>query len=395
VTPATPAVGETAARPPAPAPGRTGSWFAVLAGGGTVGHVAPALSVAAALVARGHDPATIHFVGSRRGKEADLVPAAGFGVTTMPGRGIVRRLSPANLAAIAGLAVATLRSVALLVRRRPAVVVNLGGYASVPCTLAAVVLRIPVVVVSYDAVPGAASRLAGRFAAASAVAFDGSPLPRSVTTGSPVRPEVLALDTSADGRAATRSELGLPQDRLILAVTSGSLGARRVNQATTGAVAAWAERRDLVVCHAVGSRDFSSVEAARPEIPAGGLDYRPVEYEPRLPALLSASDLAVGRAGASTVAELTVLGVPSVLVPLPGAPGDHQTRNAAILAGAGAAVLLPDAECTSERLAEIVDELLSDEPRRQAMAVAAAGLARRDAADRIAALVEQHAKAHR
>jgi UDP-N-acetylglucosamine--N-acetylmuramyl-(pentapeptide) pyrophosphoryl-undecaprenol N-acetylglucosamine transferase len=400
MTPAAPATGgpETVAgrsptvgtsRPVSPSAGR---WFAVIAGGGTVGHVAPALSVAAALVARGHDPATLHFVGSRRGREADLVPAAGFGITTLPGRGIVRRLSLANVAAVAGLALAALQSVALLLRHRPAVVVNLGGYASVPCTVAAALLRIPVVVVSYDAVPGAASRLAGRIAAASAVAFEGSPLRRAVVTGSPVRPEVLALDTSRAGRAATRRALDLPDDRLVLVVTSGSLGARTVNRAAIGAAAAWAGRSDLVVCHVVGKRDFASIEADRPDIPAGGLDYRPVEYEQRLPALLAAADLAVGRAGASTIAELMVLGVPSVLVPLPGAPGDHQTRNASILAAAGAAVLLPDAQCSAERLVSTVDELLADEPRRIAMAEAAAALARRDAADRIATIVEQHAK---
>lgn len=372
---------------------RAGRWYAVLAGGGTVGHVAPALSVAAALVARGHDRSAIHFVGSRRGREAQLVPAAGFAVTTLPGRGVVRRLTPANLVAVGGLLVAFLRAIGLLARRRPAVVVNLGGYASVPCTLAAVLLRVPIVAVSYDAVPGAASRLAARFAAAAAVAFEGSTLPRAVTTGAPVRPEVLALDPSPAGRAAARAEMGLPADRLLLAVTSGSLGARRVNEAAVGLARAWADRSDLVVYHVVGSRDFPSVLAEAPSRPEGGLDYRPVEYEQRLPALLAAADLAVGRAGASTVAELTVLGVPSVLVPLPGAPGDHQTRNAQQLVAAGAALLLPDPECTPERLAELAGELLGDAPRRHEMSEAALGLARRDAADRVASLVEEHAKA--
>jgi UDP-N-acetylglucosamine--N-acetylmuramyl-(pentapeptide) pyrophosphoryl-undecaprenol N-acetylglucosamine transferase len=372
-------------------PGRQ-RWFAVLAGGGTVGHVAPALSVAQALVARGHDAGSIHFVGSSRGREADLVPAAGFTLTLLPGRGIVRRLSLANVAALGGIAVATARALLLLMRHRPAVVVNLGGYASVPCSVAAFVLFIPIVVVSYDAVPGAASRLAGRVAKAAAVAFDGSPLPRAVTTGAPVRAEVLALDTSPAGRLAARQELGLPQDRLVLTVTSGSLGARRVNDATLGLARAWAGRGDLVLYHAVGRRDYEHVLDSRPEVPAEGLDYRPVEFEPRLPALLSASDVAVGRAGASTVAEIAVLGVPSILVPLPGAPSDHQTKNAEVLVRAGASLLLRDDECTAERLASLVEELLVDPDRRRQMSSAALSVGRRDAALHIAELLEQHAR---
>jgi UDP-N-acetylglucosamine--N-acetylmuramyl-(pentapeptide) pyrophosphoryl-undecaprenol N-acetylglucosamine transferase len=366
--------------------------FAVLAGGGTVGHVAPALSVAQALVARGHEPASIHFVGSARGREAELVPQAGFSLTTLPGRGIVRRLSIANVAAVLGLAVATGRAVFMLVRRRPGIVVNLGGYASLPCTVAAVLLRVPIVAVSYDAVPGAASRLAARFAAGSAVAFPGSVLPRAVTTGAPVRSEVLAIDTSPAGRRQSRADLAVPTDRHLVVVTSGSLGARRVNDATVALARRWAAREDLVLFHAVGRRDFASVVAGAPPAAPAGLDYRPVEFEPRLPAVLAAADVAVGRAGASTVAELTVLGVPSILVPLPGAPGDHQTRNAQVLGDAGAAIVLPDAECTEDRLAETIESLLGDPAALARMGTAAGSLARRDAADRIADLVESSAR---
>ena len=366
--------------------------FAVLAGGGTVGHVAPALSVAQALVSRGHDPESIHFVGSARGREAELVPAAGFGLTTLPGRGIVRRLSLANAAAAFGLAVATVRALLMLARRRPGVVVNLGGYASLPCTVAAVLLRVPIVVVSYDAVPGAASRLGARFAAASAVAFPGSTLRRTVTTGAPVRSEVLAIDTTPAGRRRARSDLGVPDDRSLVVVTSGSLGARRVNEATVALARRWRHRADLVLFHAVGSRDYGKVLESAPAADPAGLDYRPVEFEPHLPAVLAAADIAVGRAGASTVAELSVLGVPSILVPLPGAPGDHQTLNARVLERAGAAVVLADAECTEERLGETIDSLLADPPRRAAMGAAATSLARPDAAERIADLVESKAR---
>jgi UDP-N-acetylglucosamine:LPS N-acetylglucosamine transferase len=374
----------------------TQSLFAIVTGGGTAGHVAPALSVAQALVARGHDPSTIHFVGSARGMEGTLVPEAGFGVTLLPGRGITRRLTfgaaKANVAAVAGLSIALLRAIAIVARSRPRVVVSVGGYGSVPCTLAAALLRVPIVGVSYDAVPGAASRLAGRLARASAVAFAGSDLPRAVVTGTPVRPEVLAASRSAEGQARARSELGLPSGRRVVAVTSGSLGARRVNDAALGLAERWSERSDLILYHAVGRRDFPDVSRAASSLDERGLDYRTVAYEPHLPALLAACTVAVSRAGASTVAELTVLGAPSVLVPLPGAPSDHQTLNARKLAEAGAAVVLEDAECNAERLQAILEDLLEDTQGLEQMSGNAVGLGRRDAAELIAALVDKHSK---
>jgi UDP-N-acetylglucosamine--N-acetylmuramyl-(pentapeptide) pyrophosphoryl-undecaprenol N-acetylglucosamine transferase len=368
--------------------------YAVLAGGGTVGHVAPALSVAAALVERGHDRETIHFVGSRRGMESELVPAAGFPLTVLAGRGLRRKLAPsdiaANVKAIAGLTAATARALRLMRKERPSVVVNLGGYASVPCTLAAVALRVPIVVVSYDAVPGRASRLAARFAKVNAVALPSSTLRNAVVTGAPVRPEVLALDREPETRAEARRQLGLPADAQVVAVTSGSLGALRVNEATLGLARLWADRPNTVIYHAIGRRDFAAISSGAKGL--SGTTYRPVEFEQRLPLLLSACDVAIGRAGASTIAELTVIGVPSVLVPLPNAPADHQTQNARRLEHAGAAVLLPDAECTPERLAAVVGEMLADPGQLEMMGKAASTLGRRDAAERIAELVEAHGK---
>jgi UDP-N-acetylglucosamine:LPS N-acetylglucosamine transferase len=320
-----------------------------------------------------------------------MVPAAGFRLTVLPGRGLVRRLAFSNVKAIAGLVVATFQAIALVRRERPSVVVNLGGYASVPCTLAAVLLRVPIIVVSYDAVPGSASRLAARFAKANAVALEGSTLPRAVVTGAPVRPEVIALDHSPETTEDARRQLDLPLDAKVVAVTSGSLGARRVNEAAVELAAQWRDRAGVVIYHAIGKRDFEMISETAARLPDGPLDYRPVEFETRLPLLLAACDVAIGRAGASTIAELTVIGVPSVLVPLPGAPADHQTENARRLESASAAVLLPDAECSAGRLGEILDDLLGDQASLVAMGKAAAGLGRRDAAERIAAVIEEHA----
>ena len=176
--------------------------FALVTGGGTAGHVQPALAVAEALVARGHEAATVRFLGSRRGMEGRLVPEAGFEVTLLPGRGIQRRLTLDNLGAACGLAVAGVLASALMIRRRPRVVVTLGGYAGLPGAAAAILLRVPLVVVSYDAVPGASNRLVARYARTCAVAFSGGSLPNQVVTGAPVRSAV--LERRSHGDWATR-----------------------------------------------------------------------------------------------------------------------------------------------------------------------------------------------
>lgn len=362
----------------------------IIAGGGTAGHVLPALCIGEALVARGHAASSIHFIGSRAGQEASLIPERGFGVSLLPGRGVPRRLSRQSVAAGAGLAIALVMSMGILATRRPGVVVSVGGYASLPVAIGAAALRIPLVLCNLDAVPNTSNRLVSRFAVAAAVAFEGTALPRATVTGAPVRSELTHLDRSPDGRRRARRALGLPEHRRTIAVFSGSLGSRRVNQAVAGVVARWAARGDLTVRHVVGRRDWP--ELSTPDLPANGLCYRAVEYEEQMALLLNAADVLVGRAGAGTVAEVTVVGLAAVLVPLPGAPGDHQAANAKALGQAGAAVVLPDRECSGLRLAAELDALLGEPERLGRMEQAAASMGRPDAADAVAALVERAAR---
>ena len=178
-------------------------------------------------------------------------------------------------------------------------------------------------------------------------------------TGNPVRAEMLAVDRAAGGVDARR-RLGVPDDRRLLVVYGGSLGAERLNRATADACRRWGGRGDLAVRHVLGDRDWERSGGVC--VPAAGrrLLYQPVRYENDLPTCLAAADLVVARAGASTVAELTAVGVPSLLVPLPGAPGDHQSANARRLAAAGAAAVCADAELDGARLVALVDELLAD-----------------------------------
>jgi UDP-N-acetylglucosamine:LPS N-acetylglucosamine transferase len=211
-------------------------------------------------------------------------------------------------------------------------------------------------------------------------------------TGNPVRPEILAIDPARDREPARRA-LGLPDDRTVVAVFSGSLGSQRINDAVRGALSRWAERDDLAIRHVVGKRDWERIGEDPPSLPDDGLVYQVVPYEDRMDLLLAASDLAVSRAGAGTVTELAAVGLPAVLVPLPIATRDHQTANGAYLAEAGAAVLVPDHELTTERLITELEAILAEPARRDRMARAAAALARPDAAEEIAALIEEHARA--
>ncbi len=376
--------------------------FACIAGGGTAGHVLPGLAIAEAMVDAGHDRATIRFVGSERGPDATLVPAAGFALDTVAGRGIPRKLSWASLAAAASIVRGVWSGIGLMRRMRPAVVVVLGGYASVPCVIGAVVWRVPMVVTEQNARASLASRLAGRFAKACAVPFDGTDLPRAVVTGNPVRPEILAVDRARD-REQSRRQLELPLDRTVVGVASGSLGSTRVNQAVAGLAQQWADRDDLAIYHAVGARDWDAERAASDPSRSGGpgadpaadepgLVYRRVRYEDHVERLYAAADIYVGRAGGSTVAELTVVGLGSVLVPLPIAPRDAQTANAEALVAVGAAVRVPDAELDADRLAAELTPLLSSPARLVDMATAAHSLAHPDAARRVADLAQRHAR---
>jgi UDP-N-acetylglucosamine--N-acetylmuramyl-(pentapeptide) pyrophosphoryl-undecaprenol N-acetylglucosamine transferase len=338
----------------------------LIAAGGTAGHVVPAIAVADALRAEG---AEVVFAGGERA-EAELVPAAGYPLEPLRVEGLSRS-NPLKAARAAAKAVAALRSASrLLARHRPDAVLGGGGYVAGPVGLAAVMRRVPLVLSEADSHLGLTNRLLAPRARRVCLAFpiEGRDGPRYRVTGRPVPPTVT-------DRARARSALGIGPEETCVLVFGGSLGARSINTAAVEAFAGAPYR----VLHVAGRRDFAALAAPGPH-------YLLRDYlEPFGDALL-ASDLAVARAGGS-VFELAQYGLAALLVPYPHAAGDHQTANARWMERAGAAVVLPDAELTPERLRAEVDALAGDPPRLAAMREASRALARPGAAREIAAEV--------
>jgi UDP-N-acetylglucosamine--N-acetylmuramyl-(pentapeptide) pyrophosphoryl-undecaprenol N-acetylglucosamine transferase len=333
------------------------------------------MAVAAELRASG---AEVSFLGTRERIEADLVPAAGYEIDFLEVRGIDRR-NPLRAAVAViealGAAVAARRAID---RRRADVVMGGGGFVAGPAGLAAVLRGTPLVLTEADSHLGLANRLLAGRARRVCLAFPiaGRDGERYEVTGRPVPAAVLAAD-----RAVARERFGIAAGDCCLLVMGGSQGARSINEC---AIAALAERsgRDFHVVHVSGRRDFEALEGRLAAAP-NHERYTLLAYEPDLGDCLAACDLVLGRSGGS-IFELTAAGRPAILVPYPHAAAGHQEGNAAWMAEAGAATVIPDSELGADRLSTEVGSLLGDETKLAAMAAASAALAKPDAARRIA-----------
>jgi len=345
-------------------------------------------AVADALREAGISDSEMRYVGSRRGQEATLLGGGPIELTLLPGRGLCRSLSRRalrdNAGAVVGLVRAFSRALIDVQRWRPRAVVSVGGYAAAAMSTAAVLWRRPLVLVDLDATAGLTHRLLARFATLRCVAI-GTPSERVRVTGAPVRRDIADIDRSIDERGRAKARLALPidPDRRVVVVMTGSLGARRVNLAVVELATRWRDRTDITLVHVTGRRDFDEVTSRRPELT--GLDYR-VQAFGEMTTWWAVADLAICRAGATTIAELTVLSLPAILVPLPGAPGDHQGHNARALSSAGAAVIVPDSACTGAELDRQATAIMRPEVLRE-MSLASSLLAQPDAATAIARAV--------
>lgn len=362
-----------------------------IAAGGTGGHIFPGLALAEAL-RRARSDVRIVFVGTPRGLEGRLIPEAGH------------RLSLVDMVPFAGksrfrLPYAFPRAILQcrrLVRAEAVdVAVGMGGYAGIPLVAAARMARVPSLIHESGAVAGRANKLAARFTANVALAFDQAAhdfRQPTRTVGMPLSADMAGFDR-ASLRPAARTEFGLAPQVAMVLVNGGSQGSLRLNEAAVGLASRWQERRDVQLVVKAGRAHAADVEKALAD--SGGSSVaRCVSFFDRIESAYAAADLTVCRAGAGTVAELAVTGLPAVLVPYPYAPDDHQAVNASVLVEPGAAVLVRDEVATADHLGPIVEQLLDDRTRLDGMSRAAHGVARPHAADDLAAWVLELAGAH-
>lgn len=348
----------------------------ILAGGGTAGHTSPLLATADAL--RRLEPTVeVTCVGTPRGLETTVVPAAGYPLELIPPVPLPRQVNAELFRVPVNLRAAVRAARALLDRVRPDVVVGYGGYVSLPVYLAARRRRVPVVVHEQNALPGLANKIGARIARRVAISFPSTPLPKAEYVGLPIRRLVSSLDRAAT-RAEARAFFGLDSDRPTVVVTGGSQGARRLNEAISSSAARFAAA-GVQVLHVVGPKNTLAV-------PETGVPYVVASYVDRMDYALAAADLMVCRAGASSVTEAAAVGVPAVFVPLPIGNGE-QRLNAQPVVDAGGAVLVDDADFTPGWVAEHVVPLVTDAERLAAMSARASALIPRDADEKLARIV--------
>lgn len=340
----------------------------VVAGGGSAGHVEPALATADA-VRRLRPGARVTALGTERGLDTRLIPARGYPLELIPPVPLPRTPN-LDLAKLPLRVVRSVRRTRAVLREVGAdVVVGFGGYVSLPAYLAAASMRLPIVVHEANARAGVANKVGARFAAAVCAAVPGSGLAGAEVIGIPLRREITGLDR--DGlRAEARAHFGLDPEGPVLLVFGGSQGARSLNEAVSAALPALTAA-GVSVLHAHGPKNAPAVGITGVEaLPSSHPPYRPVPYLERMDLAYAAADVALCRAGAMTVAEVSTVGLPAIYVPLPHGNGE-QALNARPVVDAGGGLLVADAELTGEKVSSLVTALVGDPDRLAATAAAA------------------------
>lgn len=355
----------------------------LLAGGGTAGHTSPLIATADALTRRDAE-VQIRCVGTARGLETTVVPAAGYRLDLIPPVPLPRRPSVDLIKVPTRLSGAVRRTQEIIEDFDPDVIVGYGGYVSMPVYLAARRRRLPLVVHEQNALPGLANKVGARVADRVVVSFPDTALPKAEYHGLPIRRMISTLDRAAQ-RGTGREHFALLPDRPTLLVTGGSLGARRLNLSVGGAARELAGA-GVQVLHVVGRQRVGAPTDLPTDPP-----YRVVDYVDRMDWAYAAADLVVCRAGASSVTEAAAVGLPAVFVPLPIGNGE-QEFNARPVVAAGGGLLVADEDLTTDWVLATLPGLLGDRSRLDRMGAAAAALIPRDADERLARVIEETAR---
>lgn len=346
----------------------------LIAAGGTGGHIFPGVAIASEFVARGgYTPV---FAGTRRGLEEKIVGAKGWQLYFVSASAIKGRSIWQRLLSLFRLPLAMVEALRIITLTNPALVVSIGGYAAGPLAIVAWIMRIPVVIVEPNAIPGLSNRILGRFAKKIFISFGMAASrfnPKKVIkSGTPVREEILKV-------ARESEEPGQP---FTVFVFGGSQGAARLNRAIIEACAKMKDRSSLVrVIHQTGA--LENIKDLKDSYLSSGVDAEVYDFVDNIWECYSKADFVIARSGAGAVAELMALKIPSVLVPYPYAADDHQKANARSLVETGGAIMISDEDCTGERIASIISSMLNDPAKYRKMKKDLAKLDAKNAASRI------------
>ena len=345
----------------------------VIGAGGTGGHIYPGLATADAIRAARPD-SQIVFVGTKRGLEGRLIPQAGYELVTVDMLPLNTNLRWRLAFFPFSIVRSTVQTLRTLRERKADVVLGMGGYPSVPAVLAAWLARVPRIIHESNATPGLANRFVSRFAPNIALAFreGGRNLPRHRDTrlvGMPISESLAAFDRDAL-REEARAHFNLKDGERMVLVSGGSLGAVRLSRAAADLAGRWRDRTDIRLVIKAGRDQLPAIEQQLTSN-GGHAVATAVAYLDRMDLAYAAADITVCRAGSGTVAELSHVGLPAVLVPYPSAAHDHQSFNAQALVDVGAAVMIPDSDVTADRLEQVLTPILADPARLAAMAAAA------------------------
>ena len=345
----------------------------IIGAGGTGGHIYPGLATADAIRAARPD-SQIVFVGTKRGLEGRLIPQAGYELVTVDMLPLNTNLRWRLAFFPFSIVRSTVQTLRTLRERKADVVLGMGGYPSVPAVLAAWLARVPRIIHESNATPGLANRFVSRFAPNIALAFreGGRNLPRHRDTrlvGMPISESLAAFDRDAL-REEARAHFNLKDGERMVLVSGGSLGAVRLSRAAADLAGRWRDRTDIRLVIKTGRDQLPAIEQQLTSN-GGHAVATAVAYLDRMDLAYAAADITVCRAGSGTVAELSHVGLPAVLVPYPSAAHDHQSFNAQALVDVGAAVMIPDSDVTADRLEQVLTPILADPARLAAMAAAA------------------------
>ncbi|MDE5785004.1 MAG: undecaprenyldiphospho-muramoylpentapeptide beta-N-acetylglucosaminyltransferase [Duncaniella sp.] len=360
------------------------SYNILISGGGTGGHIFPALSIANALK-RALPDANILFVGAENRMEMERVPAAGYDITGLPVAGFDRKRLWRNIPVLWKLAKSLIKARGIVRDFKPDIAIGVGGYASGPILKEAQRRGVPTLIQEQNSYAGVTNKLLAAGATRICVAYDGMerffPAEKITVTGNPVRK---VLEENTMHRAEAKKALGFDPERPLLFVTGGSLGARTVNEAVAAALPSLHRKGIQLLWQTgrYGAEHFQGIAAGYAP------DVRATTFVDDMAMAYRGADLVVARAGACTISEIQNLGIPAVLIPSPNVAEDHQRHNAEALASRDAAVMILDADAVA-RLGDTVEALMDDAPRREAMGQRAAQMAHRGADDRIARIITE------